>query len=111
MSSPSSRWELANMTNRNIIRRARHGTALAALAISAGGIGGATPAAAQPNPGTYRPSQHVLLSVGEGQMVNLPRNVANVWTSNPEAADVYVSSPHQVSLFGKAQGEATIIAT
>jgi pilus assembly protein CpaC len=99
------------MTHSNIIRRARLGTALAALAISAGGIGGATPAAAQPNPGTYRPSQHVLLSVGEGQMVNLPRSVANVWTSNPDVADVYVASPHQVSVFGKAFGDATIIAT
>jgi pilus assembly protein CpaC len=34
----------------------------------------------------------VLLSIGEGQMVNLPRNVASVWTSNPEVADVYVQS-------------------
>src|SRR3712207_7419725 len=41
--------------------------------------------------GTYRPSTQVLLSVGEGQMVNLPRSVASVWTSNPEVADVYVN--------------------
>ena len=44
-------------------------------------------------------------------MVNLPRGVASVWTSNPKVADVYVNSPRQVNLFGKDTGEATIIAT
>ncbi len=61
--------------------------------------------------GAYRPSTQVLLNVGEGQMVNLPRSVASVWTSNPKVADVYVNSPRQVNLFGKDAGEATIIAT
>ena len=45
--------------------------------------------------GTYRPSTQVYLSVGEGQLINLPRTVANVWTSNPKVADVYVSSPRR----------------
>ena len=53
----------------------------------------------------------MLLSVGEGQMINLPRNVTSVWTSNPKVADVYVNSPRQINLFGKAFGEATVIAT
>ena len=44
-------------------------------------------------------------------MINLPRNVASVWTSNPSAADVYVNSPRQINLFGKGDGEATVIAT
>jgi pilus assembly protein CpaC len=44
-------------------------------------------------------------------MVNLPRAVASVWTSNPKVADVYVNSKRQINLFGKDQGEATIIAT
>ena len=57
------------------------------------------------------PSQQVYLSVGEGQMINLPRSVANVWTSNPKVADVYVSSPRQMNVFGKEMGEATVIAT
>jgi hypothetical protein len=30
---------------------------------------------------------------GEGQMVNLPRSVSSVWTSNPDVADVYVNGP------------------
>ena len=101
------------MTSISFNRRARLGSALAALALSVGAVAVATPALAAPPAaaGTYRPSAQVLLSVGEGQMIRLPRNVADVWTSNPAAADVYVANPRQISLFGKDFGEATIIAT
>lgn len=61
--------------------------------------------------GTQRPSSEVLLSVGQGQLVTLPTNVANVWTSNDKVADVYVSNPRQIHLFGKENGEATVFAT
>jgi pilus assembly protein CpaC len=95
-------------------RRARLGTALTALAVGLAVT--VAPAAAQAQPrayssGTYRPTTQVQLSVGEGQMLNLPRAVANVWTSNPKVADVYVNSPRQINLFGKEFGEATVIAT
>src|SRR3954454_17111980 len=109
------RRELAKMKTRNINSRARLGTALAALAIGLTAV--AAPAAAkgmQPSvysSGTYRPTNQVLLNLGEGQMINLPRAVASVWTSNAKVADVYVNSPHQINLFGKEMGEATVIAT
>jgi pilus assembly protein CpaC len=99
------------MTNNSIRRHARLGTALAALALGLGSVAASSPASAQRPAGTYRPSQQVLLSLGEGQLVRLPANAADVWTSNPEVADVYVSSPKQINLFGKAAGEATVIAT
>ena len=100
------------MYTRNNTSRARLGPAIAALAIGLGTITAAAPAlAAQPVPSTYKPTRQALLSVGEGQMINLPRSVASVWTSNPEVADVYVNGPRQISIFGKAFGEATIIAT
>jgi pilus assembly protein CpaC len=103
------------MKTRNITSRARLGTALAALAIGLTALAAPTAAAAaQPraySSGAYRPSTQVLLNVGEGQMVNLPRGVASVWTSNPKVADVYVNSPRQINLFGKDSGEATVIAT
>jgi len=96
-----------------ISRRARLGTALAAMAV--GIAAAAAPAqAAQPKAyasGTYRPTTEVELSVGEGQMINLPRSVSSVWTSNPDVADVYVNGPRQMNLFGKKFGEATVIAT
>jgi pilus assembly protein CpaC len=102
------------MNIQSISRRARLGTALAALAVAIAGVAAPAPAEAQPraySSGTYRPSTQVLLSVGEGQMLNLPRSVANVWTSNPDVADVYVNGPRQMNLFGKKAGEATVIAT
>jgi pilus assembly protein CpaC len=103
------------MNTRNISSRARLGTALAALAIGLTAVAAPTTAsAAQPRAyasGSYRPTTQVLLNVGEGQMINLPRSVASVWTSNPKAADVYVNNAHQINLFGKEMGEATVIAT
>jgi pilus assembly protein CpaC len=99
------------MTSITIRRRARLGTALAALALSLGSVAVATPAAAGQRAGTFKPSGQVLLSTGEGQMVTLPSSVSDVWTSNPAVADVYVTNPRQINLFGKEAGEATVIAT
>jgi len=61
--------------------------------------------------GAQRPTGEVLLSIGEGELITLPANVTNVWTSNPDAADVYVANPRQIHLFGKDFGEATVFAT
>jgi pilus assembly protein CpaC len=102
------------MKTQVITRRARLGTALAAVAAGLTVVAVPAPVMAQPRAytsGTYRPSTQVLLSVGEGQMISLPRSVASVWTSNPKVADVYVNSPKQINLFGKEAGEATVIAT
>ena len=102
------------MNIQSITRRARLGTACAALAVGIAAIAAPAPAAAQPRAytsGSYRPTNQVLLSVGEGQMLNLSRSVSSVWTSNPEVADVYVNGPRQMNLFGKKSGQATIIAT
>jgi pilus assembly protein CpaC len=98
---------MKSITNRS---RVSLGSALAALAIGLGSVTVAAPAEAQ-RAGTFRPSQQVLLSTGEGQVVRLPSSVADVWTSNPAVADVYVSNARQLNLFGKADGEATVIAT
>jgi pilus assembly protein CpaC len=102
------------MKTRNSTSRVRLGTAVAALAIGLATVTAPAPAMAQPRAytsGTYRPTSTVALSVGEGQMITLPRSVANVWTSNPKVADVFVNSPRQLNLFGKDFGEATVIAT
>lgn len=80
---------------------------------AAGGKPGARAMArvAQLPTGAQRPTTEVLLSVGQGELINLPAAVANVWTSNPGVADVYVSNPRQIHLFGKEFGEATVFAT
>ncbi|HEX8468291.1 MAG TPA: type II and III secretion system protein family protein [Allosphingosinicella sp.] len=100
------------MTKLNIIRRATVGTAIAAvLAASVTPVMPSLALAAPPPPGTYRPTNKVLLSVGEGEVISLSRPVVDVWTSNPGVADVNVTSPRQLGLFGKGDGEATVIAT
>ncbi|HEU0097406.1 MAG TPA: type II and III secretion system protein family protein [Allosphingosinicella sp.] len=101
------------MTKLNMMRRATVGTAI--IAVLAASVTTVMPTqaamAAPPSAGSYRPSRQVLLSVGEGEVVSLPRAVADVWTSNPGVADVNVTSPRQLGLFGKGEGEATVIAT
>jgi len=99
------------MKTRNNSCRARLGTAFVALAVGLGTVAAAAPALAQPVSSTYKPSRQVLLNVGEGQMINLPRSVSSVWTSAPDIADIYVNGPRQINVFGKAFGQATVIAT
>lgn len=92
--------------------------ALASLTAGAGAVparrsvpAGATAKVAPFPAGTQRPTRQTLLSIGEGELITLPMNVKDVWTSNPEVADVYVRSARQIYLFGKAFGEATVYAT
>jgi pilus assembly protein CpaC len=100
------------MTKRTHTFRATLSTAIAAVLTTSISAAAPAPALAQAAaPGTYKPTRQVLLSVGEGQMVSLPKAVVDVWTSNPGVADVNVTSPRQIGLFGKEAGEATIIAT
>lgn len=98
------------MTNRNILGRVRLGTALIALASCAAVMSPVATASAQPGR-TYKPTEQVLLSLGEGQVVSLNRAVADVWVSNPDVADVHIGSTRSLNLYGKKAGEATIIAT
>ena len=100
------------MTKLNMMRRATVGTAIfAVLTASVTPLAPSLALAAPPSAGSYRPTNEVLLSVGEGEVISLPRAVADVWTSNPGVADVNVTSPRQLGLFGKGDGEATVIAT
>ncbi|HEX7693022.1 MAG TPA: pilus assembly protein N-terminal domain-containing protein [Sphingomonas sp.] len=61
--------------------------------------------------GTQRPTTEVLLSIGQGQVVTLPVDAADVWVANPAVADVDVSNPRQIRLFGKEFGETTVFVT
>ncbi len=102
------------MRMKHDIRRALAATVATAVALSVPGIAPAqnAPRAKVGEPtGAQRPTQEVLLSVGEGELVTLPATVTSVWTSNPGVADVYVANPRQIHLFGKEFGEATIFAT
>ena len=97
------------MTSRNIIRRARLGTALAALAIGLGTVAGSSPALAQQT--AARPSETLNLSQGTGAMVRLSAPMSDVFVANDSIADVQVRSSTQLYVFGKGRGETTVYAT
>jgi len=61
--------------------------------------------------GTQRPTTEVVLSVGQGEVITLPADAADVWVANPNVADVDVSNPRQIRLFGKDYGTTTVFVT
>ncbi|HEU4877725.1 MAG TPA: type II and III secretion system protein family protein [Sphingomicrobium sp.] len=98
------------MTSNNIRRRARLGSALAALAISLGSVAVAAPitaAAAQ----SARPSETLSLSQNTGTLVRLSSPMSDVFVANDSIADVQVRSSTQLYVFGKSAGETTVYAT
>ena len=93
----------------NITRRARLGTALAALAVALGTVSAAAPAAAQSR--TAQPSETLNLSAGTGTLVRLSEPMSDVFVAKDTVADVQVRSSTQLYVFGKSMGETTIYAT
>ena len=97
------------MTSISIRRRARLGTALAALALSLGSVAVATPAVAQSR--AARPSETLTLSQNTGTLVRLSSPMSDVFVANDSIADVQVRSSTQLYVFGKSAGETTVYAT
>jgi len=97
------------MTSISIRRRARLGTALAALALSIGTVAVATPAAAQSR--AARPSETLTLSQNTGTLVRLSAPMTDLFVANDSIADVQVRSSSQLYVFGKSAGETTVYAT
>ena len=91
------------------IRRARLGTAMAALALALGTVGTTAPAVAQPT--AAKPAETVNLSKGTGTLVRLSEPMSDVFVANDSIADVQVRSSTQLYVFGKAGGETTVYAT
>src|SRR5688500_5461584 len=97
------------MTNVKTIRRARLGTALAALALGLGTVATSAPALAQQS--AARPSETLTLSQGTGTLVRLSGPMSDVFVANDTIADVQVRSSTQLYVFGKGRGETTVYAT
>jgi pilus assembly protein CpaC len=97
------------MKTQAITRRARLGTALAAVAIALGTVSAAAPAVAQPV--TAKPAETLNLSKGTGTLVRLSQPMSDVFVANDGIADVQVRSSTQLYVFGKTQGETTVYAT
>ena len=97
------------MTSLSLRRRARLGTALAALALGLGTVTGASPALAQPM--SARPSESLNLSQNTGTLVRLSAPMTDLFVANDSIADVQVRSSRQLYIFGKSRGETTVYAT
>ena len=80
----------------------------AACAVLPLAFGPASPAAAQ---AVMRPSSDIVLSIGRGQLVTVPGNLADVFIVNDSIADVQVKSQRQIYIFGKSGGETTLYAS
>ena len=97
------------MKTQTINRRARLGTAAAALALAFGTLVAAAPAVAQPT--AAKPAETVNLSKGTGTLVRLSEPMSDVFVANDTVADVQVRSSTQLYVFGKGSGETTVYAT
>jgi len=97
------------MTSNTIRRRARLGTALAALAISLGSVAVAAPSVAAAQ--AARPSETLNLSQNTGTLVRLSSPMTDLFVANDAIADIQVRSSTQLYVFGKSAGETTIYAT
>lgn len=62
-------------------------------------------------PSTQRPAIDLNLSVGRGQLVNLPSAISDVFVANEDVADVQVRSSTQIYVFAKKPGESSVFAT
>lgn len=93
----------------NIMKRRLFATLLsvtcAALPLAAAPI---APATAQ---SVMRPSTDIVLSVGRGQLVTVPGNMADIFVANEQIADVQVKSKNQLYVFGLSGGETTLYAS
>src|SRR6187549_620075 len=57
------------------------------------------------------PSQDIALSIGRGQLITVPGNLADIFVANDTVADVQVKSQRQLYVFGKAGGTTTVYAS
>lgn len=57
------------------------------------------------------PAQDVVLSIGRGELITVPGNMADIFVSNDAVADVQVKSQRQLYVFGISGGETTVYAS
>lgn len=58
-----------------------------------------------------QPSEDIVLSIGKGQLVNVPSSMTDVFVAEEDIADVQVNSRRQLYVFGKRGGETTVYAS
>lgn len=94
----------------NIIKGALLGGAVA-VAGSITGITALTSSAANAQSASMRPAETLVLSIGRGQLIQLPGTMTDLFVADTAVADVQVKSSRQLYVFGKAGGETTLYAS
>jgi len=108
---PITRPIMANDTNtkgKTMNSRLLKSALIAACALAPLAAAPAGPATAQ---SVATPAQDIVLSIGRGQLVTVPGNMADIFVANDAIADVQVKSQRQLYVFGKAGGETTLYAS
>ena len=98
--------EMRGKTMKSRVMKTVLGTACALAPLAAVPAG---PAVAQSS--VISPAHDIALSIGRGQLVTVPGNMADIFVSNEAVADVQVKSQRQLYVFGKAGGETTVYAS
>lgn len=95
------------------LRSRPRATALLGTAVAAVLMGVTVPpvAAQLRQPVVNTPSNTVTLSTGQGTQVRLDSPIVDLFVADSTVADVQVTSPTQIYLFGKAAGQTTVYAT
>lgn len=57
------------------------------------------------------PAQDIVLSIGRGELINVPGNMADIFVANDTIADVQVKSQRQLFVMGLSGGLTTIYAS
>ena len=86
------------------------GSAIAATA-SLTGLVPAIGGAAMAQSAAQRPAETLVLSIGRGQLIQLPGTMSDLFVADTSVADVQVKSARQLYVFGKAGGETTLYAS
>tara|TARA_R110002072_G_scaffold9518_11_gene45951 strand:+ start:2011 stop:3675 length:1665 start_codon:yes stop_codon:yes gene_type:complete len=58
-----------------------------------------------------QPSQSIVISIGKGELINVPGSMTDIFVADDTIADVQVKSQRQLYVFGRAGGETTIYAS
>ena len=82
-------------------RRFTSNMLLAGLALAPLALAAPTPVAIAQS--VVRPSSEIVLSIGRGELVNVPGTMADIFVANDDIADVQVKSQRQLYVLGKAQ--------
>ena len=90
------------------MKRRLSATFLSAIALAAPIAMPATSAQAQ---SVTRPAQDIVLSVGRGELITVPGNMADIFIANEAIADVQIKSGRQLYVFGRSGGQTTIYAS